>query len=112
SSRRRNTRLSRDWSSDVCSSDLEMLSDEDKFQRENISTAAGRILENMLDYLTFLFSSKLPRKPKGDYQLHELLTGLSSQLVKLLKVEHLSKDEQGKYSVVVNSVELQPIIDT
>jgi ABC-type Mn2+/Zn2+ transport system ATPase subunit/prefoldin subunit 5 len=89
----------------------EMLSDEDKFHRENISTASGRILENMLDYLTFLFSSKLPRKPKGDYQLHELLTGLSSQLVKLLKVEHLAKDEQGKYGDVVNTVELQPIID-
>lgn len=89
----------------------EMLSDEDKFHRENISTASGRILENMLDYLTFLFSSKLPRKPKGDYQLHELLTGLSSQLVKLLKVEHLAKDEQGKYGDVVNTIELQPIID-
>lgn len=89
----------------------EMLSDEDKFHRENISTAAGRTLENILDYLTYLFSSKLPRKPKNDYQLHELLTGLSSQLVKLLRVEHLEKDEEGKYTTVVTNTELQSIID-
>lgn len=89
----------------------EMLSDEDKFHRENISTAAGRTLENILDFLTYLFSAKLPRKPKIDYQLHELLTGLSSQLVKLLKVEHLEKDEEGKYTKVVANTELQGIID-
>lgn len=89
----------------------EMLEDEDKFHRENISTASGRILENILDYLTLKFSSKLPRKPNGNYQLHDLLTGLSSELVKLLKVEHLAKDEQGNYSDVVNTVELQPIIN-
>jgi len=89
----------------------EMLSDEDKFHRENISTAAGRTLENILDYLTYLFSAKLPRKPKNDYQLHELLTGLSSQLVKLLRVEHLVKDEEGKYTKVVANSDLQGIID-
>lgn len=89
----------------------EMLSDEDKFHRENISTAAGRTLENILDYLTYLFSSKLPRKPKNDYQLHELLTGLSSQLVKLLRVEHLEKDEQGNYSSIKESADLHPVIE-
>lgn len=89
----------------------EMLSDEDKFHRENISTAAGRTLENILDYLTYLFSSKLPRKPKNDYQLHELLTGLSSQLVKLLRVEHLGKNEEGKYTNVLANTKLQDIID-
>jgi wobble nucleotide-excising tRNase len=89
----------------------EMLSDEDKFHRENISTAAGRTLENILDYLTYLFTSKLPRKPKSDYQLHELLTCLSSQLVKLLRVEHLEKDEQGNYSSIKETTDLHPVIE-
>jgi energy-coupling factor transporter ATP-binding protein EcfA2 len=88
-----------------------MLSDEASFDRENISTAAGRTLENILDFLTLKFSSKVPRKPKNDYQLSELLDGLSKELLKLLKVEHYSKDEQGKFTTLVKQVDLKPTID-
>lgn len=89
----------------------QMLEVEDNFHRENISGASGRFLENILDYLTLKFSSRLPRKIKNDFQLHELLTGLSKELLKVFRVEHYTIDENGKYTVLNNSVDLNPIIE-
>ncbi len=89
----------------------QLLENEENFHRENISGSSGRILENLLDYLTIKFASRLPRKPKGDYQLHELLTGLSKELLKVFKVEHFSKDAFGKFTVNHKSVELSSIVE-
>src|SRR5256884_7529648 len=44
SSRRRHTRCSRDWSSDVCSSDLEMADKQDRFALPGASKAHHEIL--------------------------------------------------------------------
>jgi predicted ATPase len=88
-----------------------LLADEADFHRENISGASGRILENILDFLTLNFSSKLPRKAKNDYQLSELLDGLSKELLKVLKVEHFTKDKAGNYITMLKQVDLKPTVD-
>ena len=87
------------------------MADEKDFHRENIAGTAGRMLENILDYITLKYSSRLPRKPKADYQLHELLTGLSKELLKVFRVEHFTKDEEGKYTVLSNDIQLVTVID-
>jgi len=89
----------------------QMLNDTGNFHRENISAASGRILENILDFLTIKFNCRVPRKPKNDYQLGELLDGLSKDLLKNFKVEHFEKDINGKYSSVLKQVDLKPLID-
>jgi len=83
------------------------------FHRENISSFSGRILENILDFITILFSSKLPRKPRNDFQLRELLDGLSKKLLKVFKVQHMKPNGDGTFSnsEVDNEVEMKAIID-
>ena len=88
----------------------EMLTDSAAFHRENISGTSGRILENILDFVTIKFASRVPRKPRNDYQLSELLDSLSKELLKVFKVEHLSKAEDGQYTVQ-RQIELKSIID-
>ena len=89
----------------------QLLADEKYFHRENIAGTAGRMLENILDYITLKYSSRLPRKPKADYQLHELLTGLSKELLKVFRVEHFTKDGDGKYTVLSYDIPLVTVID-
>lgn len=89
----------------------QMLTNEADFHRENIATASGRILENLLDFVTLKFGCRVPRKPKNDYQLSELLDGLSKDLLKVFKVEHLEKDATGKYTTVIKQLDLKPVID-
>lgn len=89
----------------------QMLTDQSSFHRENIAAASGRILENLLDFVTLKFGCKVARKPKNDYQLSELLDGLSKDLLKHFKVEHLEKDVTGKYTAVIKQVDLKPVID-
>src|SRR5258708_5408524 len=88
----------------------QMLNNASNFHRENISAASGRILENILDFLTIKFNCRVPRKPKNDYQLSELY-GLSKDLLKNFKVEHFMKDISGKYLSALKQVDLKPIID-
>lgn len=89
----------------------QMLTDESSFHRENIAAASGRILENLLDFVTLKFGCRVARKPKNDYQLSELLDGLSKDLLKNFKVEHLEKDITGKYTTITKQVDLKPVID-
>src|SRR5690606_40061893 len=51
SSRRRHTRFSRDWSSDVCSSDLKYGNSENTAQKEKV--------ENLLSVFTFTDQKKI-----------------------------------------------------
>lgn len=83
---------------------------EDDFNRENISSAAGRMLENILDFLSFKYRCKLPRNTQNEYALADLLNGFSSTLLPLLKVEHYEKDENGSYAVLTKTVQLKDII--
>lgn len=83
---------------------------EEDFNRENIASASGRMLENILDFLSFKYRCKLPRNPQNEYTLADLLNGFSSTLLPLLKVEHYEKDEDGNYTQLSKTVELRNII--
>lgn len=71
------------------------------FDRQRISNLAGVTLEALLDFITYKFQSKLPRKPGSHYTLGELLGGISSKLSKVIKVEHCEKGEDGAYTTTV-----------
>lgn len=81
--------------------------------RQRIANLAGTTLENVLDFITLKFRSKLPRKPANDYTLSDLLNGISSKLSKVLKVQHLGKGEDEKYtdSIMDKEEMLKPRLD-
>jgi len=90
------------------------LGDTTSFDRQGISSKAGIILENILDFLTVKFESRLPRKPKNDYMLGELLGSFNSKLMGVLKVELMDKDAStGKYSTtsIAKAIELKEILN-
>jgi hypothetical protein len=90
------------------------ISDTKYFDRQKITSSAGIILENILDYLSLLYGCKLQRKPKNDYQLRELLDSLSKKLLSTLRVQHFEKDKvSGKYvdTTVVKETDLKEVLD-
>ncbi|HSH65155.1 MAG TPA: hypothetical protein VLB84_05010 [Bacteroidia bacterium] len=93
--------------------ELKEVIDADYFDRQKLSSLAGTTVENILDHLTVLYQCRLPRKPKNDYALRELLDSVSSKLQKVLKVQHLEKDAEGKVvdGKIAKEVEIKPLID-
>lgn len=97
--------------------DLEELKkalDSDDFDRQRISNLAGTVLENVLDFLSIKYHCKVPRKPRSEYVLRELLDCISSRLQKVLKVQRFQKNELGAYdySVVSSEQYLKPLLDS
>jgi recombinational DNA repair ATPase RecF len=84
------------------------------FDRQLVAGKAGIFLEDILEFLTMKYSCKLPRKPKPDYTLGELLDGIGSKrLLPALEVEHFEKDISGKYVGPVRfSAKLKDVIDS
>lgn len=80
---------------------------EEDFNRENIASASGRMLENILDFLSLKFRCKMPRNPKNEYTLADLLNGFSTTILPLLKVEHFSQAENNTFSVLNKTVLLR-----
>lgn len=75
-----------------------------------VCAKAGVILEAVLDFLTQLYESPVPRRANGLYTLGDLLPALDKKLRQSLRVEVLSgRDESGapKYQ----TVSLTPILD-
>lgn len=93
--------------------ELRIALEADNFERQRIANLAGTMLENVLDFLSVRFQCKLPRKPRNDYQLKELLDCISSKLQKFLRVQHLAKDEKGNYidDSFTKQQDLKPLID-
>jgi hypothetical protein len=93
--------------------ELRKVLESNDFDRQRIANLSGTMLENVLDFLSVKFQCKLPRKPRNEYQLKELLDCISSKLQKLLRVQHLVKDENGKYtdSSFTRELDLKPLID-
>jgi len=89
------------------------IADPNYFDRQKIASISGVILENILDYLSVLFQCRVPRKPKNDYQLRELLDSISKALMNTLKVEHVGKNSLGKYdgTIISKTVELKTILN-
>jgi hypothetical protein len=57
-----------------------------KFDRQGIASKAGIQLENVLDFLTYQFRSRMPRQTDPNYPLGDLASGIDSALAKVLKV--------------------------
>src|SRR5690606_39299291 len=72
SSRRRHTRFSRDWSSDVCSSDLRRLSDA-FFSMGDLALKAGRHADAVQDYRKCLALRKTLDDPIKVLEVQERL---------------------------------------
>ncbi|MBK7816424.1 MAG: hypothetical protein IPJ60_02040 [Sphingobacteriaceae bacterium] len=87
-----------------------MINDHTYFHRENVASTSGRMLENILDFLTLKYSCRLQRKPKNDYQLSELLDAFSKTLLNVMKVEHYTQDEGGE-KTLTTEVEIKPICE-
>jgi DNA repair exonuclease SbcCD ATPase subunit len=88
--------------------------DDEDYDRQIISSKAGIILENILDFISIKFQCKVARKDRNEFVLRELLDCISSKLQKALRVQHLVKNEDGIYSTDMPfSVEqdLKPMID-
>jgi recombinational DNA repair ATPase RecF len=85
----------------------------ENFHRENLAGASGRFLEALLDFLTYNFQCRLKRKTANDYTLSELLDGISSNLLKILKVQKMELLTNGQFSTTTYSEEiiLKPTID-
>ena len=83
------------------------------FDRQRISNMAGTVLENVLDFLSIKYQCKLARKHRNEFVLRELLDCLSSKLQKVLKVQRLTKNDEGSYDEAAGSTEqeLKPLID-
>lgn len=85
--------------------------DDEYFDRQRIANLAGTTLENMLDFMTLRYLSRMPRKPGNDFTLSELLDGISTKkLIANLKIEHIGEDEAGN-KIVTKEVLLKPLID-
>jgi len=93
--------------------EIKQLLEPDKFHRENLAGTTGRFLEALLDFLTLNFQSKLKRKPANDFTLSELLDALSKDLLKVLKVQRMELQPDGKAygTVVKEEALLKPLID-
>ncbi len=89
------------------------LNDPYYFDRQKITSISGIILENILDYLSVLFQCRVPRKPRNDYQLRELLDSISKALMNTLKVDHIGKNALGKYdgTIISKTVELKTMLN-
>ena len=72
----------------------------DDFNRRDVASQAGILVENILDHLTLLYGCKLPRKSDPKYTLGELLNGFGSDLLKVARIESgtmtESEDEKKK----------------
>jgi len=88
--------------------------DNTDFDRQRISNLAGTVLENVLDFISIKYHCKVPRKPKNEYVLRELLDCISSKLQKVLKVQRFKKDDLGIYDYTnfLKEQELKPLLDS
>ncbi|MDD2707880.1 MAG: AAA family ATPase [Verrucomicrobiae bacterium] len=74
-----------------------------------VCAKAGVILEAVLDFLTQLYESKVPRRPGGLYTLGDLLPSIESKLRNALQVEVQIKDASGGFNYQTKS--LTPILN-
>lgn len=65
---------------------------DDHFDRSSIASNAGKILENILDFLALKYECKLTYSIKRSYTLYELLSSFKSDQLKLMNVELYETD--------------------
>ena len=80
---------------------------EADFDAQAACAKAGVVLEALLDFLTELYQSSLPRKPRNEWTLGDLLPAVKKKLRDALRVEHQSTTDPQKY----DSYPLGPVIE-
>ncbi|MFM2152516.1 MAG: hypothetical protein RL199_951 [Pseudomonadota bacterium] len=75
-----------------------LLARADDRDHQSIAAKAGVVLEAVLDFLTELYQCRLPRKPRKDWSLGDLLHSLSRKLRESLRVEILAADDSQTYT--------------
>ncbi|MEW6366143.1 MAG: AAA family ATPase [Acidobacteriota bacterium] len=72
--------------------DLEGHVETEPMDRQIVASKAGVLLESLLDHLALVYRCKLPRQPRPDYTLGDLLGCIGKKLKKGLKIEKLAND--------------------
>jgi len=85
---------------------LRKLMNDHDFDPQAACAKAGVVLEAVLDFLTELYALKLPRKPRGEWTLGDLLPAFGKRLKAALRVEH--QDPTSPTTYVTH--ELGPIV--
>lgn len=67
--------------------ELKIALSKNPFDRQNVASKSGIILESMLDFITIKYRCSLPRNPRNEYTLGDLVGGIDSKLSKLLKIK-------------------------
>ncbi|MBK6519247.1 MAG: AAA family ATPase [Polyangiaceae bacterium] len=86
---------------------LRRLVDDDDFDPQAACAKAGVVLEAVLDFLTELYGLKLPRRPRGEWTLGDLLPAFGKKLRAALRVEHQEPTNPTSYV----AHELGPVIE-
>jgi recombinational DNA repair ATPase RecF len=76
----------------------------EKFERQIVASKAGIQLENVLDFLTFTYRSKLPRQADPNYTLGDLAGGIDTRLGKVLRVLRTAGPHEGKSEVLLKEL--------
>ena len=76
---------------------LRKLLNDDDFDPQAACAKAGVLLEAVLDFLTELYALKLPRKPRGEWTLGDLLPAFGKKLKAALRVEHQDPTNPSTY---------------
>jgi recombinational DNA repair ATPase RecF len=77
------------------------------FDQQAACAKAGVVLEALLDFLTELYQCNLPRKPRNEWTLGDLLPAIDKRLRKALRIEHQDPNEPTRYS----SHDLGPLLE-
>ncbi|MCB0082565.1 MAG: hypothetical protein KDE47_16605, partial [Caldilineaceae bacterium] len=73
--------------------------------RQKVASAAGVLLEQLLDTLTWRYACSLPRKNPPSYTLGELSSAISGKLLSTLRVEQIDSDG------TIHEIPLKPLIE-
>jgi len=66
--------------------EIKALINEQAFNRQNVASKSGILLEHILDEIVLKYSLKVPRRPMQRYTLNELFNAIDSKMKKILKV--------------------------
>src|SRR5690606_31259965 len=113
SSRRRHTRFSRDWSSDVCSSDLGLVC---AYPAETVAiyrlVKAGRLAEALEIYRWFMPLLELDITPQlvQNIKLAEVATGIGSEHVRAPRLPLEGAERARVLGVIEKAMKSRPVL--
>lgn len=73
--------------------ELEILKEQNPFDRQIAGSKAGILLESIFDHLTLLYGLFLPRKPEPIYTLGELMSCFPKLLINNMQIQNINGDK-------------------